>query len=262
MDGAESQSTGVYAVTKHTVVANRSVLILSGTRICGFVAGFRTVPIAVAAKTRISEVLGTKAAHADIRAVAKQIVIAGRRVVQRCTDTATVADVVRADVAVILTRRKCRRKVALLERFVAYAAAETEIQSAGIAVMNRTGPAKAGIGAVAEQTVVTRRRVRYVRTAPRSVAKIVRARISVVHTGRTGAYGALIADLIAGTCAFSEKRTGIPGVDTASTGIAGIRAVAEHPVVAGVRIVWMDCKRLGRYRYRSYRRYHRHHTAW
>src|SRR5262249_59626858 len=78
-----------------------------------------------------------------------------------------------------------------------------------------------------------------VRTGPRTVALVERARVRVRGAGRTGRVEAVVCRLVADAHAFGASGARVAGV-RARAARARVRPVTEEAVVAGCRVVRVD----------------------
>src|SRR6185369_13287363 len=156
---------------------------------------------------------------------------------------------------------------AVVGSFVAGAAADSAA-GAWIAGVRAARSARTGVGAVAEQAVVARRRVVVVladtrtvalvvgaivavgiarrcrggvvvRAKPGAVAFVVRAFVAVGRACRPEVVVAGIGRFVARVLADAAAGAWVAGMDTAGSARAGVGAVAERPVVARSGVVGM-----------------------
>src|SRR5207249_1148732 len=183
-----------------------------------------------AARARVAAVRA-RAAAARVGAVAEEPVVAGGGVRRVRAGAGAVAGVVGADVVVTgAGRARCRVAGGrgLVAGVVALGAA-----GAGIAAV-RTDAAAAGVGAVAEDPVVAGSGVRRVRAGAGAAAGIVGAEIAVRGAGRPRGGVAVLGRLVARVVALGAAGARVAAV-RAHAVAARVGAVAEDPVVAGVR---------------------------
>src|SRR5206468_488408 len=127
---------------------------------------------------RVTGVHAAAAAAAGVGSVAELTVGAGSRVVRMGAGARTVALVVGAAVAVV-GARDADRGEAVVGRFVARRRA-LRATRARVAGVHAAATAAAGVGAVAEHTVVTGSRVVRMGAGARAVALVVGAAVAVV----------------------------------------------------------------------------------
>ena len=143
----------------------------------------------------------------------------------------TVTGVIRTLIPVIGTGRGRRIKAAVR----IFLAGVTLRLRTGIPRVYGTGPGAAGVGAVAENAVITGSGVVGMGTGPRTVTGVIRARIAVISTDRACRIKTAVRIFLAGVAL--RPGTGTSRVERAGARPAGIRTVAVEAVITGIGVV-------------------------
>jgi hypothetical protein len=192
--------TGVISAYIPVIGADRPRQVKAAVRI--FLAG-----VTVCLGTGASRVHGTGPGAAGIGAVTVKTVITGCRVGRMCAGSRTVTGVIGTHIAVIGADRP-RQVKAAVRIFLTGVALRLGARASRV---HGTGPGAAGVGAVAENTVITGSGVVGMGTGSRTVTGVIGAHIAVIGARTTWRGEAAVRCLIAGVAL--RLRTGISRMD-------------------------------------------------